>query len=83
MFTALPSEMENLSNWSEIEKQASQSLFVPLKEQFLEMKTDSWLYLSRVFHCFIHSDMKLGVFLAQRRFLTGGLPVSPQGLEES
>ena len=66
MFTVLPNEMENLSNWSETEKQASQSLFVPLKERFLDMKTDSWLYLSRVFHCFIHSDVKLGVFLAQR-----------------
>ena len=66
MFTALPNEMENLSNWSETEKQASQSLFVPLKERFLDMKTDSWLYLSRVFHCFIHSDVKRGVFLAQR-----------------
>lgn len=66
MFTVLPNEMENVSNWSEIEKQASQALFVPLKEQFLDLKTDSRLYLSRVFHCFIHSNVKLGVFLAQR-----------------
>lgn len=66
MFTVLPNEMENVSNWSEIEKQASQALFVPLKEQFLDMKTDSWLYLSRVFHYFIHLNVKLGVFLAQR-----------------
>lgn len=83
MIATLSDEMGNFSHWYKIEKQTSQFLFIQLKEVSSHEKTLMALSEKNTSSYVFYSLKYKAVAGGAARFQPCGLPVSPQGLDNS